>query len=313
MKVNFDLVEKMGGGGFNPKTGPYMLTNVEQGVAMLGEAISSLCLLAELTPLDTDNNPVRGAETVQLKLPYAKNELGISFNPGYIDNPDGEPKDLGSKLGTKGNTIFIIKPVSFKPSPAIQFMITLAAAGFPSEYRGYTPHMNGLKLNLASIDPVTANKRWPSLQAMTRPRSKDKDGKPFLDKEGKEVTHPANDVFAVDKWLNPNDKIGETSGGSSQGTPATATGPDDLVRQVLHSVADRKAGTSVKNVTTLKTFATQDFAKLGIEGSYLSGIHAVILDESRLKPFLSEIGAEMANDGSIAFVDKATLAELLAA
>ena len=287
--LNPDRARSGGGGGI--ESGNYEVLAAKFANIKTDFKSNQLYQVFELATLDKDGDKVRGADPVELRLPFGE-KAHEAFTPGVaksIDDDDAE--DQGLDPDKEGNTIYCRGAEQFSGSSgAMIFQKSLVAQGFPKDVldKCWAPSFVGLKFSLATLTPKEANEKYKV----------GANEKPFKNAAGELVAYT---VKVATAWLNPNYMSAASKNGSSPHVSTTeAMTAEEIAVACLAKVSKQKAGpkNSIKTYDSLKGFATNAFATGKFKGS-LVDVRKFFEDKAWVMDQLLGLEAEldMSDDG----------------
>jgi hypothetical protein len=283
---------RQGGGGI--EAGKYRVTAAKTQNLKSEYRPNQLNLVLTVATLDAAGHPVRDAEAQELRVSFGEKSLA-DFHPGFAATAEADTvDDRGDGIDAEGNTIYMLNETQFNKScGAIVFLESLRKQGFPEAIlnRTYAPDLIGLDFELATMTPKECNDKY-GLRLNTKPM-KDKD----------DPTKEVSITYKVVKtWLNPT-YLGGTStpaasastGATNEASATTSESVDAIATRVLHIIAERKKGQTVKSPAALLGFFTNEYSKVTpkLPPTMLAVCQAKLKDEDFLITALSEIGATM--------------------
>lgn len=297
------------GGGVEP--GNYLVSKAEYRNVKTERKPTQTNLVLDCAVLDKDGEPVRGADAVELFFSLGEKSIE-AFHPGQCTGPDdADPRSMGTDVDAAGNTLFCVSDGDQinKSCGYMVFLDTMAKAGFPKSImdRSYAADFVGLKFALNTLASAAINERFQT-RLSTRPTS-----------DGGTVTYKV-----CEKWLNPN-YLTAGKNGASAGTDKSAKADktekaakesktddtpkaslEDKVREVLGTVARRKAGATVDSLSKLNGFFTNDWTKLGAPwNKQLGAAQEFVKNAAWVEATLDQLGATY-DDGTVTFAAAST-------
>lgn len=215
--------------------------------------------------LQPHSDEVQSRDIVIASFPDDSGEY--MHRPGNADGPEDEdPEDLGSEVGTEGNSIFCDPPRAIRAdSDWMKFTQSLEKLGFPVEVnaQSYAPNYNGLIVHVHSepgreyTDKKTGEKKtlpshWVADKIWVNPHAKGQGAKKGATAKGAAASKGAGKKAGGSKSSAKSKPATKAAGGKPNGGVA-ASGSEEMLGLALSSLAQTHSGTEF----TLLEFQTE--------------------------------------------------------
>jgi hypothetical protein len=291
-----------GSSSFKVEAGVYEVTGAKFAVMKgdFADSVAALHFVLETAVCDKDGDRVKGADPVEIDFGYGKTSLE-AFHPADAKSAgDEDPKDLGDRVGTEGNSIYCSGSEAFNKScGAVVFTESLVKLGFPKDVldQTYAPNYVGMKFRLDTLDSKTINEKYG-----TRLNTK-----PIVNSKGE--SNPVTYKIAT-AWLNPTYLSGAKASVPSKGkapaaaevtaVPASSKSDQELVMDCLVKIAAERQGEKgvVKSPTQLNGLITNAWTKGKMPSDRLKGMQTWIKGDGAawLKSAVEKVGGVMGTE-----------------